>query len=412
MINRRNFLQISTLAGLSAYGLNTEAGEANNEKAVIYIFLSGGISHFESFNITANAMTRPDVYRPQSDIMSDSQTGITLPTYWNGLYRNRDNISLIQSFGHKDSSHRQSTHYVNTGHYNKNRIVSAEPEVPGHGAVVSNVLGTNNPVNGMPSYIAHSKIEGNQPTFLGSAYKPFDPSNKDNLKLRIEGSRFDSRRDLLSDLDKIEFKNPNIDVLDDYRDQAFQTIQGNVVDYFDIQKESEKTRQRYGSSSFAKQLLVSRRLVEGGAKFITATIGGWDMHSNIKAGMASKVPPVDQAISALIEDLHERGMSKDVMVVVTSEFGRTRFNANQGRDHWGKLTTLMLSGGDYGSGRTVGEMDKYGYVPEGTLYGPMDLQRTIFEHMQIPLDLQRIDNQGRPRYLFDDGGQETRNILA
>ena len=132
------------------------------------------------------------------------------------------------------------------------------------------------------------------------------------------------------------------------------------------------------------------------------------MHSNISNAMRGKVPPLDQALAALVDDLEDRGMTQDTMLVVTGEFGRTKLNANSGRDHWPSITTLLLAGGNYSHGRVIGKADK-AYYPTSDKYGPLDLSATIFDHFGIDPKIQKIDQAGRPRYLLDG---EARVILG
>ena len=124
------------------------------------------------------------------------------------------------------------------------------------------------------------------------------------------------------------------------------------------------------------------------------------MHSNISSAMQGKAPPLDQALAALVDDLEDRGMTQDTMLVVTGEFGRTKLNANAGRDHWPSITTLLLAGGNYNHGRVIGEADR-AYYPSSNKFGPLDLSATIFDHFGIDPKIQKIDQAGRPRYLLD-----------
>ena len=147
-------------------------------------------------------------------------------------------------------------------------------------------------------------------------------------------------------------------------------------------------------------MLLARRLVQHGTKFVTLHYGGWDMHSNISDALKKRVSPIDKAISGFLEDLDQRGLSNKVLLVVTGEFGRTKINANAGRDHWPAITPMMMAGGNYQSGRTIGASDR-SYSPIENPVGPLDLQATLFDHFGIDQSTQRIDNGGRPRYLLE-----------
>ena len=147
-------------------------------------------------------------------------------------------------------------------------------------------------------------------------------------------------------------------------------------------------------------MLLARRLVEHGTKFVTLHYGGWDMHSNISNALKSKVAPIDKAIAGFLQDLWDRGLNEKVLLVVTGEFGRTKINANAGRDHWPAITPMMMAGGRYQSGRTIGEADR-SYSPVENPVGPLDLQATLFHHFGIEHGIQRTDMSGRPRYLLE-----------
>ena len=294
---------------------------------------------------------------------------------------------------------------MQTGQYNAKRDQTAGHDFPGHGAIISSIFGANHPMNGVPTYVKQGKIEGEDPAFLGGAYKPFDPSNKENLIPKVKEDRFKDRKDLLDNFDKSrKFLSATADSFTKIGDQAYNVILGTAKDAFDLEQESDSTKEKYGKSSVGNQLLLARRLSEFGTKFVTVNYGGWDMHGNISKALTGRVPPLDQALAALVGDLEDRGMTQDTLLVVTGEFGRTKLNANSGRDHWPSITTLLLAGGEYNHGRVNGNADK-SYYPVNDKFGPLDLSATIFDHFGIDPKVQKIDPAGRPRYLLDGEAQ-------
>ena len=379
---------------MAGYPLNAE--EIANDKAVIFLWLGGGASQFETFHAQEDDV--PDVYRSVNGVVKHPN-GLKFGADWSNLIKRGDWLTSVDSFSHRDSSHNTGTEYVMTGQYSSKRGPADTTEFPGHGAIVASVFGSNHPINGIPTYIKQGKIAGDDPTFLGQQFKPFDPSNKANLIPNVAEDRLRERRLLLNQVDRSKTS---------LTDQAFDVILGNAKDAFDLEKETAATKEKYGKSDIGNQLLLARRLVEHGTRFVTIHYGGWDMHGGISAGIKSRVPPVDIALSSLLDDIQDRGMSKNVMVVVSAEFGRTRLNAGLGRDHWSATTPLLLSGGDYQHGRTIGKADK-SYVPTDNKLGPIDLQRTLFDHFDINVTTQRIDSAGRPRYLHD--ATDSTNIL-
>ena len=187
-------------------------------------------------------------------------------------------------------------------------------------------------------------------------------------------------------------------------DQAYNVILGNAKNAFDLEKEKPETREKYGKGGIGDQMLLARRLAQFGTKFITVHYGGWDMHGNIANALKGRVPPLDKAISAFVDDIYDSGLSDDVLLVVTGEFGRTRLNGNAGRDHWPSITPMLLSGGSYDHGRVIGRSDK-AYYPTESKVTPIDLAATLFDHFGIDPKMQKIDQAGRPRYLLDGDGK-------
>lgn len=403
MVNRRDFVKIGSVgAGLSTMGLTNLAlaEEATlKDNSVIWIWLGGGPTQFETFH-PPKEDTYPDEFKPVHGILHDKKTDIRIGGQWTNLIKHADKLNVVDSFSHGDSSHRQATHWMMTSHYNSERAQTSMAKYPSHGSIVSTIYGPNNHKNGMPTYVKQGRIEGEDPAWLGGAFKPFDPSNKDNLTPRVGIDRFELRNQLLKQLNLADIESNSARSVLRYNDQAYDVILGDSKYAFDLDKEDKKVKERYGNSSIGNQLLLARRLIEYGTRFVTIHYGGWDMHGNIANALKGRIPPLDAALSALISDVWERSLNKNVLVIVTGEFGRTKLNRNSGRDHWPAMTPMLMVGGDYPSGRTIGEADK-SYSPKGSKLGPIDLAATMFDHFGIPQNIQRIDNGGRPRYLLE-----------
>lgn len=405
VFDRRNFLRIGSIgAGMSAIGLSDYAlgaQDSHEDKTVVWIWLGGGPTQFETFHAPND--TVPSEWQPVNGAIHDVKTNITLGADWVELAKHTSKLNVVNSFSHKDSSHRQGTHFMMTGHYNPERSTTSMAKHPSFGSIVSAIYGANHPNNGVPTYVKQGKIEGDEGAWLGGAFKPFDPSNKDNLTPRVELDRFATRKDLLRGLDAARVSSKGAESVQFYKGQAYDVILGSAKEAFAVEKESEATKALYGSTKpkdIGEQLILARRLAENGTKFITLHYGGWDMHSNISKAMQGKVPPLDKALAGFLQDLDNRGMSKKVLLVVTGEFGRTKFNANSGRDHWPSITPMLMAGGAYETGRTIGAADR-SYNPIENPVGPLDLQATLFDHFGIDTATQRVDNGGRPRYLLE-----------
>ena len=406
--NRRDFLRVGGIAAGFGYAPFSDIAFAESEilppsqKSVVWVWLGGGPTQFETFHAPTDFV--PDPHKPVSG-MVNHKNGLAFGGLFKDLIKQGDHLTAVNSFSHGDSSHRQATHWMMTGQKNPKRENTADSEYPGHGAIVSSVFGPNHPTNGMPAYVKQGKIEGEQPAFLGGVHKPFDPSNKDNLTPRVDINRFTERKSLLNSLDRVgRIISQEAESFSEIGNTAYNVILGNAKDAFDLDQEPEAMREMYGKGGVGDQMLLARRLAQFGTKFITVNYGGWDMHGNIKKALEGKVPPLDKALAAFVKDIYDSGMSKDVLLVVTGEFGRTRLNQNGGRDHWPSITPMLLSGGGYEHGRVIGSADK-GYYPTDEKIGPIDVAATMFDHFGIDPKIQRTDQGGRPRYLLEGEGK-------
>ena len=405
--NRRDFIKVGAIGGGLSYIPFSDAAFAqeemvSNKKSVVSVWLGGGPTQFETFHAPSEAV--PDPYRPVTGMVRHSN-GLAFGGLFEQLIKQGDHLTAVNSFSHGDSSHRQATHWMMTGQKNPKRENTADSEYPGHGAIVSSLFGSNHPTNGMPAYFKQGKIEGEQTAFLGGVHKPFDPSNKDNLTPRVSINRFTERKSLLNSLDRVgRIISQEAESFSEIGNTAYNVILGNAKDAFDLDQEPEAMREMYGKGGVGDQMLLARRLAQFGTKFITVNYGGWDMHGNIKKALEGKVPSLDKALAAFVKDIYDSGMSKDVLLVVTGEFGRTRLNQNGGRDHWPSITPMLLSGGGYEHGRVIGSADK-GYYPTDEKIGPIDVAATMFDHFGIDTTIQRVDQGGRPRYLLEGEGK-------
>jgi hypothetical protein len=192
--------------------------------------------------------------------------------------------------------------------------------------------------------------------------------------------------------------------LDSFETQAFDLLLSRAREVFDVSREEPRTLDLYGPSNLGRQLLLARRLCEAGVGFVTLHFGGWDMHGQIAQGMRNLGPQVDHAVSAFVQDTHQRGLERDTLLVITGEFGRTpRINGGAGRDHWAPLSTLALAGGGLRMGQVVGESSSRAEVPRTTPITPQDLMATVFHVLGIPRDLHYNDPSGRPTPMINGG---------
>lgn len=408
-VSRRDFLSLGALGGgylslpqlLQAKDQANQQGRAIRNKSVIWIWLAGGPTHVETFD---PKMTAPAEYRSVTGDVQTTVPGMTLGGSFPELARLGNRLSVVRSFAHGSSSHGTGTRWVMTGYKPEGR----ESDRPSIGSIVARLGGTFSPETGMPTYLRMGSIGGDGAAFLGPQFGPFSPSGQaaKNMKVSLAAERITDRRALLGQLDRIDRdidRSGTVRGIDGYEEQAFNLMLGQAKDAFGTKGEDKKTLDRYGRR-LGQNLLSARRLCEAGASFVTVSSGGWDMHSSVERNMKTRGAELDQGVSALIEDLQDRGMLDDVMVVITGDFGRTpRINKRAGRDHWGNLCTLAIAGGGFQSGQIIGRSSPKAEVPESSPIRPQDLVATIFRLFDIPLKQQVVDFQGRPMYLLEDG---------
>jgi uncharacterized protein (DUF1501 family) len=280
----------------------------------------------------------------------------------------------------------------------------------------------------MPPYVA---IPGQANNFAGtgylsSAYGPFalgaDPASKGfqvrdlTLPGGVNAERWAKRQGLLSTVDyhfKQMEKSDALDAMDSFYNRAYAMISSKEArEAFDMSKESEDMKTAYGNNSAGMRLLLARRLVESGVRFVSLTYGGWDHHDNIKDAIEKQFPPFDQAFAALINDLDRRGMLASTLVMVSSEFGRTpKINATNGRDHWPKVFSVVLAGGGIKRGLIYGASDPTGAEPERDAVSIEDLASTVYDRLGIDSDKKLMSPGDRPIDIVR-GGKVIKEICA
>lgn len=413
---RREFLKVGAL-GAGAFSLShllaaraqaAKAGKPVKNTSVVWVWLAGGPTHVETFD---PHMQAPVEYRSTTGEVATRLPGVTLGGTFPKIGSVADKMAFVRSFAHTNSGHAGGTHFVMTGYDNRNLDNGGTSNRPAIGAIVARVRGTNHPQSGMPTYVRfgnpfRSGTDG--PSFLGTAYSPFDPAGQalKNMTLAVSEKRLDDRRALLTSLDRINNvvdRSGMMDGIDRFEQQAFNLVLGGAAEAFDLKRENPKLVAKYGKG-LGEQLLRARRLCEAGCGFVTMTYGGWDMHQKIKDNMQKRSPELDRAVAAFVEDVHERGLSDNILLVITGEFGRTpKVNRNAGRDHWAPLSTLALAGGGLKMGQVVGQSTPKGDLPKTAPIRPQDLMATVFHTLGIDPHVQFNNTTGRPTYMIEDG---------
>lgn len=422
-ISRRGFLRIGSL-GLGGLALpqllqaEQAAGIGKSHKAVIMIFLPGGPPHQDMFDLKMEA---PSEIRGEFKPIGTNVPGIEICEEFPRLAKMADKLAFIRSI--VGATGRHDAVQCLTGRTLKNMPSGGWPSM---GAVLSKLKGAADP--SLPPFVGLAPKCGHDewgdcgtPGFLGPAHAPFKPfrgaSQADMTLNGIDLSRLDDRRALLASFDRFRRDVDNsgmMEGLDAFNRQAFGILTSSkLAEALDLSKEDPKLVERYGEGSKElradgawkrlDQFLMARRLVEAGARCVTLSFSRWDWHGNNFGRAREDFPLLDQGLSALVEDLHQRGMDRDVSVVVWGEFGRTpKINDKGGRDHWPRVSTAVLACGGMKTGQVIGATDRLGgeAVDRPVKFG--DVFATLYHALGIDPHMTTVnDLSGRPQYLVD-----------
>jgi len=420
-MNRRNFLTRSSLIGVglnfSLY-LKAENTVVSNAKAqsVIYIYLPGGMAHQESFGPKPLA---PVEYRGPLSTVKTKITGEVFSQYLPETAKIADKITVINSMTHSETAHERGTNNMFTGYR-----PSPALQYPSFGAIVSHELGVR---NNIPPYVSIPTVanEFAGTGYLSSSYSSFslgsNPESSDfkvrDLRLpdNISLQRFDQRKKIL-DIVNSKFSNEQssdkLTALDAFYQNAFNLMSSDsAINAFVLNQEDNKIKDMYGKNAAGMRMLLSRRLVEAGVRFVTMTYGGWDHHDGIAGQMQRNLPPFDKAFGALINDLDNRGMLDSTLVIVGTEFGRTpKINPTSGRDHWPKVYSTVMAGGGIKRGLVYGKSDPTGSEPAENPVDISDWAATIYHLLGINHDKTLIAPGDRPVKIIDGGKPITQII--
>jgi len=420
-LDRRMFLHVGMVGGIgltlpqflrlqslqAADGAPAKKGPA--AESIIHIFLPGGAAHQESWDPKPNA---PVEYRGEMGQIKTNVEGVLLNECLKETAKVTDKITICRAMTHGEAAHERGTHNMFTGYRPSPAIT-----FPSMGSVVSHELGVR---NNLPPYVAIPSMPTNYAGsgYLSSAYAPFslgsDPANGGfkvqdlTLPGGVSEERFNTRRNLLDTVNdhfRSKEKSDNLDAMDTFYQRAYGLISSEKArDAFDINKEDAKLRDQYGRNAAGQRLLMARRLVEAGVRFVTLTYGGWDLHGGIAQGTKSQLPQLDQAFAALINDLSSRGMLDKTMVMISSEFGRTpKINGTAGRDHWPKVFSVVLAGGGIKKGFVYGKSDATASEPDEDGLTVEDLAMTVYQCLGIDATKKLMSPGDRPIDIVREG---------
>ncbi len=424
-VHRRDFIKIGAGGALGLtlpQLLQLEASESRSSSrdrktdGVILIWLAGGPATIDMWDLKPDA---PEGIRGQFKPINTSAKGIQIGEHLPKMAKVMDKATIVRSLYHTIPSHGTGTVWMTTG----NKPTQAL-QYPTLGSITSKLVPAS---KGVPPFVTFGEMRRGTGLagYLGTAYNPFvidgrassGKGRRSSLRVRgitlPNGFTLDDLKDrekLRSAFDKtfrgLEKKADLLDGMDAFHQQALDILRSDKTQKaFDTSKESDKTRDSYGSSSFGQGLLAARRLIEAGARFVTITLGGWDTHNqNFDRLSKRNLPPLDQGMSALIQDLSDRGMLDRTTVMCAGEFGRTpKVNKKVGRDHWSRSMAVVLAGGGFKGGYAHGTTDSNGMAPANDPCTPDDLCATLFKGFGIDPKTELMTPSNRPIQLFRDG---------
>lgn len=426
--SRRDCLQLGLggllggglVAALQATALASGAHETKPQRrqadACILIWMDGGPSHYETFDPKPDA---PAEIRGEFGTIETKTPGMRFSEILPRLANVSDSLAIVRSIRHDQGNHGAGNHYMMTGAPPRipvgcGAFVSFHPSL---GSVVSHQLGAP---HGIPAYFSIPNMSrSGGPNFLGSRFAPFvvpDDPNSQSFRVRdvtlpsgLGDDRFSQRQRIRQQVDQMLRINheaagdPTL-AADEFFQQGLQLISSPEAQAaFDIHREPDSIREKYGRNAFGQRALLARRLVSAGVPFVTLYHGGWDHHSDIFSSFKTKVPPFEATIAALIEDLKDRGMLERTMVIALGEFGRTpKVNSRGGRDHWSNAMSVLFAGGRTPGGQVIGATDRQGYAATERILSPENFVSTVYRKLGIDPAQILYTPQGRPTHLVSD----------
>lgn len=419
-ISRRGFLRVGSLAagGLSlahwAQQKSLGADGSRPKKAVIQVWLAGGPSHVDMYDLKPGA---PLEYRGEFRPIPTSVSGIEISEHLPKQARIMDKLAIVRSAFHTNAGHGMGSQWMLTGW--QPTIEVNNNIYPACGSVVAKLKGANS--DGLPAYVNLPNNLGlGKAAYLGASYNPFAPQDDPNrngfqvrnLKLngRVDLARLENRRSLLTQVDSIR---RDLDTAGEmaeldrfYREGLDMVVSEQALRAFDISQEDPTLRDRYGRHDLGQSCLLARRLVESGVSYVTIQAGGgWDTHGdNFNQLKTNLLPKYDAAVASLVQDLADRGLANDVLVMAFGEFGRTpRINGGAGRDHWPGAMSVLFAGGGLKMGQMIGETDTKAEYPISKPYSPGCVLSTMYHTIGVDYRHVFYDQARRPLPVLNEG---------
>jgi hypothetical protein len=401
-VSRRNFLKIGAFGlGLTLADVlrGRAAAGTTSHKAAVMIYLPGGPSHMDMYDLKPDA---PPEYRGEFKPIATNVPGVQICEHFPLQARMWDKLAVVRSISPLVEEHSDSE--VTTGYPEQTNRTANHPSF---GAVVSKLRDGRSDI---PPFVSlRGMAPGTEPGFLGVGHRPFTPDGPgfQNLALAggVDASRSEDRKTLLASFDRVRRDvdaSGTMDGMDAFTTRAFDMVaSGAVRKALDLSREDPRVRDRYQG---VEQFLTARRLIEAGVGCVTLAIGSWDTHGSNFKTLKTQLPQVDKGVANLIQDLHDRGMDRDVVTVMWGEFGRTpKINGSDaGRDHWAPVMSALVAGGGLRMGQAVGSTSSRGEFAKDRKYTPAQLLSTMYRAIGIDPSMTFLNGSGRPMYVLDD----------
>ena len=414
-MTRRHFMQ--HLAGSSAAvtasmtlgsTLYAEAEELKrNHKSAILLWMGGGPATIDIWDLKPGSATGGP-FRPIST-SGDLQICEHMPLTAQQMHH----LSIVRSMSTREADHNRGRYYMHTGF-----VPNPNIEHPSYGAVIAHETMDQRPELEIPPFVSIGGASAG-PGFLGMAWSPFSVSSNGrirNLEMQLEDSRLRERMYALEMIETGFAKRTRDLPASEHAKvlkKTFDLMTSSQMDAFRVEKEPDEVKERYGTDSFGQGCLLARRLVEAGVPFVEVDLGGWDNHNGIHNTLKdTKLPQLDRAMSALVEDLAQRELLQDTVVIWMGEFGRTpRINQNAGRDHFARAWSCVVGGGSLKGGIAVGETSSDGTAVETEPFSSEDLMTTVCKGLGISTDKTFTSKNGRPMKIAG-GGKIISELMA
>jgi hypothetical protein len=432
-IRRRELLQVG-YSGLLGVGLPAclagralcaetppqKGARSRQPKSIIIVFLTGAASHHDTFDMKPGA---PPEIRGEFQPVATSTAGIHVCEHLPRLAARAHQYALVRSLSHRDNNHLMSTHHVLTGTQQPGGFfdkVASRDDWPCYSAALAYLRprhdGIPSGIN-LPTFLVEGPLTwpGQHAGLLGPKYDPWqitaDPAKPDfrvdalTLAPGIDASRLEKRQSLLGEINDQQRQLDGIaesNRLSDDQQLAFSILTSSrLAQAFDLKREPDSVKDRYGRNTTGQSLLLARRLVEAGVPIVQANIGrvqNWDNHSDVFNTLKKRLlPPLDQGVAALLDDLEGTGLLNETLVMMLGEFGRTpKINKDRGRDHWGPCFFGLFAGAGVRGGQVIGKSDEIGAHPVTATWSPNDVGATVYHLLGLPADAEGRDRLNRP----------------